>query len=134
MRANIEAKREVQRLTRFTCTPQTANRYHISGIELPWLNANSLSFYMAKERLSSKVRCYYVSLGYAQKNVAKALARIDSLNISHYISLDASAHPVPPNFINQVSIPVLQKVRHDKRFVQERFESQLGIIVFRKVE
>jgi hypothetical protein len=134
MRTGLEKKNEVQRLTRFTCTPQTADRYHVAGIELPWLNANSLSFYMAKERLSSKVRCYYVSLGYAQKDVAKALARIDSLNISHYISLDAPAHPVPPDFVNQVSIPVLQKVQHDERFVQERFESRLGIVVFRKVK
>jgi len=133
-REDMEKKGEVQRLTRLTCTPQTANRTNISGIELPWLNANSLSFYMAKDRLGGKVRCYYVSLGYAQKDVAKALARVDSPNIAHYISLEASAHPVPPDFVNQVSLPVLRSIQRDKRFVREGFESRLGIVVFRKTE
>jgi hypothetical protein len=129
---DAKAKEEIQRLIKLTCTPQTAERYNISGVELPWLNADSLSFYMAKERLRGKIRCHYTSLGYTEKDVRRALARIDQLDIAHFISLNEPAHPQPPNFLNQVSLPVLQAIRKDKRYVQQPFDSELNIIVFRR--
>jgi hypothetical protein len=114
-------------------TSEAANRYNIVGIELPWFNANSLDFYAAKYRLVTDRRAYYTSLGYAEKDVGKALDRIDAIKTVYFISLEERAHPFPPDFLNQVSVPVLVKVQADQRFVRRSFLSQSGIVVFQRV-
>ena len=123
---------EVKGAVELTCDTQRAYRYNITGIELPWLNANSLSFYTAKERLESKIRCYYTSLGYAEKDVTRAWDRLETLNIAHFISLAEPAHPNPPNFLNQASIPILNKIKADERFAPKPFDSNLNVIVFQR--
>ena len=123
--------RELEKLITFTCNSRTENRYNIAGIELPWINANSLSFFSAKARLTKNVRCYYTSLGYAEKDTTRAWNRLNSLKIASFISLEEAAHPEPPNFLNQVSLPILRRIRSDSNFVQQQFESELKIVVFR---
>ncbi len=121
---------EMERLITLTCNSRTENRYNIVGVELPWLNANSLSFFSAKARLTNNVRCYYTSLGYAEKDSTRAWDRLNSMKIASFISLEKSAHPELPNFINQVSLPIFQKIRNDSHFAQQPFESELKIVVF----
>ena len=125
---------EIRRIITNTCTPNLEGRHNVAGVELPWMNADSLSFYAAKERLHSHIRCYYTSLGYAEKDVSRAWDRLNDLRIAHFISLEEQAHPNPPDFLHLVSMPILTKVRHDPRFVQLPFDSQLHIVVFRNRE
>jgi hypothetical protein len=98
------------------------------------MNANSLSFFAAKERLQSHIHCYYTSLGYAEKDLSRAWDRLNDLRIAHLISLEEGAHPNPPDFLNHVSVPILREIQHDARFVQLPFDSQLHIVVFRNRE
>ena len=126
-----EAMNELTRIAGLTCTPGTAHRYSITGVELPWLNANSMSFYAAKWKQENKVQCHNTSLGYAEKDSTRAWERLNRLNIAYFISLEETALPQPPNFVNQVSLSILQRIRADRRFVQLPYESKLNIVVFR---
>ncbi len=125
---------EMKRLIHLTSNTRTDYRYHICGVEYPWLNFNSLSFYAAKARLKTNLRCYYTSLGYAEKDMSKAWRRLESLKIIYFISVKEGKQPEPPNFVNKASLPVLRRIREDDRFVLEPFESKLGVIVFRNAQ
>lgn len=129
-----EEMNELTRIVELTCTLETAHRYSITGVELPWLNFNSLSFYAAKRKQETKVQCNNTSLGYAEKDPMKAWERVNELNIAYFISLEESAHPQPPNFLNEVSLSILQKIRADHRFTQLPYDSKLKVVVFRRNE
>ncbi len=125
---------ELTRLIQCTTSERTANRYIVDGVEYPWLNANSLSFYAAKEELKSRRRCFYVSLGYAEKDEDKAWQRIFDAKSVYYISVEANAQPKQPDFLNIVSLPTLERVEADRRFVQEPFDSEFSIALFRNTQ
>lgn len=133
-RQNKQTMIEVERLVQLTATEKTMNRLNICGVEYPWLNANSLSFYAAKARLKTHFRCYYTSLGYAETDMERAWQRLKSLKIPYFISIKEEKQPKPPNFVNKVSLPILQRIRQDKNFVPDPAESILGVIVFRNTQ
>jgi len=125
---------EITFLTQRTSNKESHFRMNIIGVEYPWLNANTLSFYSAKNCLKTRIRSYYTSLGYAEKNVEKAWLRLNELKIAYFISIAEDKQSKPPNFVNEASLPIIKKIRKDPMFVQEPFESKLGIIVFRNVK
>jgi hypothetical protein len=125
---------EMRRIITTTCMPSLEERHNVVGVDLQWMNANSLSFYAAKERLQSHIHCHYTALGYAENDLSRAWERLNDIRIAHLISLEEEAHPNPPDFLNHVSIPILRKIRHDPRFVRLPFASQSHIVVFRKRE
>jgi hypothetical protein len=125
---------EITVLTKRTSHQKTYFRMNITGVEYPWLNANTLSFYSAKNRLKTNFRSYYTSLGYAEKNTETAWLRLNKLKIVYFISIAEEKQSRPANFVNEVSLPILKKIRQDPMFVQEPFESSLGIILFRNAK
>jgi len=121
--------REVEGIVAITST--VAGRYNIVGVEEPWLNANTVSFFAAKHRLETGVRGYFTSLGYAEKNVAAARKRVEDLNLLYYITLDEPFQTTPPNFVNIVSLPMLKQIRIDPHFDQVPFPTANGVVIFR---
>lgn len=77
-------------------------------------------------------RSYYTSLGYAEKVVATASKRVDDLNTMFYITLDERFQTIPPNFVNIVSLPMLQQIKADPRFRQVPFPSVNGVLIFQR--
>ena len=123
-------KAEVERIVDMTCTGQTAGKYHMVGMELPWLNYNTLSFYSSKSQQTDGFRCYYTYLGHAERDVRKAYDRLDYYKVNSFISQDEAVQPAPADFLNRVSIPVLRLVKQDVRFTQVPFESPSGVVLF----
>jgi hypothetical protein len=122
--------REVERVIRMTST--VTGRYNIIGVEEPWLNLNTASFFAAKHRLDTGIRSYYTSLGYAEKDVTLAVKRVEQFNPMYYITLDERSQPVSPNFLNMASLPMLRHVRTDPRFEQVSASNTTGVLVFRR--
>lgn len=122
--------REVERIVRWTST--VTGRYNIVGVEEPWLNLNTVSFFAAKNRLDTGIRCYFTSLGYAQKDLAAAVKRVEELNPMYYITLDEPFQRIPPNFVNMVSVPMLKHVRMDPSFEHVPASSANGVVLFRR--
>lgn len=126
-------KTEIENVVSATTERVHPFRYNISGFEAEWLNANSLSFYAAKHRLDVGFRSYYTSLGYAATETAPAWERMESLNIRYFISLAAEHQPSPPNFVNQISLPFLERLRKSSEFRPTPFHSELGIVIFERI-
>jgi len=127
------ARAELSELIRATSVPGTEFRYNISGVELPWLNANSLEFHAAQGRLETGRRNYFTSLGYAETDVEKAWTRLEQIRIVYFVSLEESKQPNPPDFINRVTLPILKRVVSDPDFTRVDFPSRLGILLFRRI-
>jgi hypothetical protein len=127
-----KARNEVSRLIELTCTTATAQRYNIVGVDLPWLNHNSMSFYASKRKQDNKRRCYYTSLGYAETDDSRAWKRVDDFNIEYFISLEKSV--LPSDFLNQVSAAVLKRIQLDARFIPILYDSCCKVIVYRNGE
>jgi len=100
------------------------------AIEEPWLNANSLDFFAAKERLYRGARTYFVSLGYAQKDADAAFRKIDEFHARYVITLRRAFQSPNPNFLNAASLPLLERIGRDPRFSELPFRSRYGLIIF----
>jgi len=125
---------ELGRLVQATNDLLHPGRYVVSGVELPWFNANTESYYAAKARLDSARRGHFTSLGNAQADPAAAWKRLDAMNALYFVSLDASHQPSPPDFLNAVSLPTLRRVMADPGFKRVPFPSSEGIVLYRRVE
>jgi hypothetical protein len=122
------AYREVTEIVRLT---SVFPGYNVVAIEEPWLNANSTSFFAAKNRLNTGVRSYYTSLGYAEKDTSVAMKRIEDLSARFVITLDGPFQS-PPNFLNVVSLPALRELKVGQRFARVPFPSEKGILIFER--
>lgn len=124
--------RELARIVRHTAPSGAIARYNIVGLELPWLNANTLSFFAAKEELTSGARNGYTGLGYRPKDLDLAWKRMSDLKSDYFISLDEANQPTDPNFLNLIAAPALRRIRDDPDFISEPFTSDLGVVLFRR--
>jgi hypothetical protein len=105
--------------------------YDVVAIEEPWINANSLAFFAAKNRLTTGIRSYYTSVGYAQKDPAAAIKRIDEFSARFVITLDEPFQS-EPNFLNLVTLPVLRELKSSQSFMRVPFTSKKGILIFKR--
>jgi hypothetical protein len=105
--------------------------YNIIAVEEPWLNANSAAFFAAKNRLDTGIRSYYTSLGYAEKDPAVAMKRIEDFATRFVITLDEPAQSTP-NFLNLVTLPVLHELESGGRFTRVPFSSEKGMVIFER--
>ena len=125
---------ELARVVQATATDETRGRINMIGVEYPWFNANSASFYAAKAALSGVPRCYYTSLGYAEDEVEAAWHRLlTDINAPFFVTI-ARDHRPPSDPLNRVSLPIMQRVELDERFVPQAFPSELGIVVYRRTD
>ena len=111
-------------------TSNVSERYNMLAVEEPWINANSAAFFAAKDRLNTGVRCYFTSIGYAQKDPAAAMRRIEEFRTRYVITLAEPFQTAPPNFLNLATLPVLEQMRRDTRFARQEFASQNGVVIF----
>lgn len=114
-----------------TCSPELAGRYQICGVEYPWLNANTLSFYAAQQRLDRGYRCRYTSLGYAESRMEEALRRLYGLKPCYFISLAPEFQTDRADCFNRVSLPVLDALMHSGDFQDQGFPSHFGIVILK---
>ncbi len=128
------ARAELTELIRVTSVPGAESRYNIVGVELPWLNANSLDYYAVKGRLETGRRSYFTSLGYAETDLERAWTRLEQIGIVYFVSLEEDKQPSPPDFVNRVTLPALRRVASDPAFARVNFPSRLGILLFRRVD
>jgi hypothetical protein len=123
---------EIARIVHHTANLVGKSRYNIVGVELPWLSAGTLSFFAAKEKLKTRRRCYYSSLGYAARDLDLAWKRMSDMKPGYFISLEETAQPTNPDFLNLISIVALRRIRDDPDFAPEPFTSDLGVVLFRR--
>lgn len=116
-----------------TCPQTEKNRYNIIGLELPWFNANSASFFSAKQSLTKGFHCYYTSLGYAENDIEKTWQRLLDMNINYFVTLQPSLQAKPADPFNQVSLPILERIQKTSKFTPCLFIDDQSILLYKQV-
>ncbi len=114
----------LQGLMLASCPPSAMNRTNVVGPEYPQLNANSMAFFSAKERLKSGYRCSYTSLGYAENDVGRALARVRDMHTHDIILPRTSSLPADPDPFNRALVGTQAAVASSPDFIETH---QVGI-------
>jgi hypothetical protein len=125
------AKRVLTFGVQATCSSELANRWNIIAVEYVRLNANSANFYAEKEEYATGYRCYYDSLGYAEKNFQHAWQKINALAPAYVLTV-APEKQFPPDFVNIVSRPVADLLAIDPRYALLPFSGPY-LLIYRKV-
>lgn len=128
-------KQLLSKLVDTTCKNETEkDRYNIIGLELPWFNANSAAYFSAQQQLKKDFRCYYTSLGYAEKDTEKAWARLFDLNINYFATLQPRSQAETANPLNLVSLPILERIQSSPKFTREIFvDDQSHVLLYKKI-
>jgi hypothetical protein len=128
-------KQILSKLVDTTCKNETEkDRYNIIGLELPWFNANSAAYFSAQQQLKKDFRCYYTSLGYAEKDTEKAWARLFDLNINYFATLKPRSQAEAANPLNLVSLPILERIQSSPKFTREIFvDDQSHVLLYKKI-
>ena len=116
-----------------TTTMATSAHYNLIGYEADWFNANTLTFYAAKRRLSLGYRCFYTSIGYAPSDVQASWAQIESVRPVAFISLSPDFMAKPPDFLNQVALPILERIAQSPKYAKAVFPNQSGIVIYQRI-
>lgn len=99
-----------------SCPADRANRYSIIALELPYFNANTAAFYSAKNKLTAGFRCFYTSLGYAESDVERALARLKGMQPEAVVYLHSFQPAATPDPFNAVSQQIRTRIASDPAF------------------
>ena len=125
-----------------TCTPETANRISIVGVDYPWLNHNTLELLAFERHARQGRKCYYTSLGYAETSVPRAWKRVRDFNPPFFISIDYGnpintlPHPqrlmvVAPNPFNAVNRAVFRRLLRSQLFELVPGSRHDGFVILR---
>jgi hypothetical protein len=112
-------------------TSEGQEHNNMIAVQEPWLNENSAAFFAAKQCLTTGRRGYYISAGYAQKDLGAALRRMEEYHTEYVIELAEAFQPSPPNFLNLTALPMLQRLRDNPGCKQEPFSTVNGLVLFR---
>jgi hypothetical protein len=115
------------------CTEPDKERYNIIGVELPWLNANSVAYFSAKQLESRKFRCYFTSLGYAETDTNKAWERLLSLRTNFFVTINLNLYPDKTDPMNQVALPIVDKVKSSKKFKLDTSLDNSKILIYKNI-
>jgi 4-amino-4-deoxy-L-arabinose transferase-like glycosyltransferase len=128
-----------------TCVTESASRINMVGGDYPWFNANTLEMLAFERYAESGRRCYYTSLGYAEKDPRVAWKRVGDFNPPFYISIDyGNPHnPLPreqtvavarADAFNRVDLAVFNRVKRSPKFEVVSYSRGGGFVVFRAVD
>lgn len=132
---NTIEKRTLSGLVDATCGNKVEeNRYNVIGLELPWFNANSATYFSSKHLLDRDFRCYYTSLGYAENDVEKAWQRLFDINVNYFATLQLRSQVEATNPLNLVSLPILERIQGSTKFTREVFfYDQSRVLLYKKI-
>lgn len=102
-----------------TCNQDSAGQYTVIGVELPWLNSETVSYFASKRRLENHLRCYYIPLGFAQSDPEVVIAAVMTVDPQYFVTLDPDLYPIPADAFNQVSVKILDEARTEKTIAEE---------------
>jgi hypothetical protein len=125
---------ELEAIVERTCGRGGFGAENFVGVELLRLNAHSLTYTAAKERLAGRAgACQYHSATFG--SVDDALALASTRPFVYWIAVDPEVRPVPPHLaaINQSAPIVLRRLRRRHLLEPEPWHGPPGVLLFRFV-
>jgi hypothetical protein len=123
-------KDEVTKIVELTSTNYANSKLNMVGIELPWLNANTLSFYASKDRLKTNLKASYTSLGYAETDIKKAISRINELKPIYFITLRQEELENVSDFLNITNNDAANYIMSSGRYTKNLNKNKLNIEIY----
>ncbi|MCG3210319.1 MAG: hypothetical protein FOGNACKC_03950 [Anaerolineae bacterium] len=118
-----------------TCTETGAERYTVIGVELSWLNSETVSFFASKNRLQTHRRCFYIPLGFAESDPEVVVAAVMTFDPIYFVTLDPDLYPIPTNPLNQVDLAILEQARDEKTIAEdEPLAEEPAVLFFHRIE
>jgi len=116
-----------------TCrVPEDAWRYNIVGVDLGWLNHNTLSYYAAIRQLEQGFDCLYTGLGFAQSDATVAWEKAVALRPRYVITAAPEYAPSAQDPYNRVSEAFLERALAGGYVVpEEPLDSEDRVLIFR---
>jgi hypothetical protein len=107
---------------------------NIVGVDLQWLNANTLSFYSSKVRSESKKKIYFTSLGYAESDGKKSIERIKEIKPNFYITLTNGELVKNNDFLNKTSKATSEYLSHNPNYQRYSFKNTYNIVIYKRID
>lgn len=123
---------EVRRLAALATQDRREGRPWMIGVEVPWLNATSMSFLTVQQELRTHGSPLFTALGYAPTDFAATWNDLEAAQPPYFVSLQPERMLAQPDAFNLMARPVLERVAADACFEREEFASQLGLVVYRR--
>ncbi len=118
-----------------TCTGASAERYIVVGVELPWFNSETVSFFASKNRLQTHRRCFYIPLGFAESDPEVVVASVMTFDPIYFVTLDPDLYPIPADPLNQVDLAILEQARDEETIAEdEPLAEEPAVLFFHRVE
>jgi 4-amino-4-deoxy-L-arabinose transferase-like glycosyltransferase len=122
---------ELRQALNATCEPGVSSRLFIVGMELPYFNANSFSFYSAVNGLTGGIRCAYASLGYAESDPRLAWSSVVNRHPGGILFLkDELARISPSDPLNRVSASVAERAGDSTVFRRSTIAQDPNLLLF----
>jgi hypothetical protein len=117
-----------------TCFSANADKYKVIVSEIPYFNANTISFYSQFNRAWNRApRCYYAPLGYAESNLEKAVNRVDNLEADFLVFLKSNLIINDNDLFNGLNFDVYEYYNFTNKDVfVENFNSEFDLFIFRR--
>jgi 4-amino-4-deoxy-L-arabinose transferase-like glycosyltransferase len=114
---DASARDRLTRATLQSCDKEHSKQATIIGLDLIDFNPVSASFLAEKDAPMLGYRCVYGSLGYAETNVQRALARVENAGVVYFVTFPHDKVP-PPTFdpFNRVAKPVAELIAANPDF------------------
>jgi hypothetical protein len=121
---------QLQQVLRLTCNSETNNRWIFLGLNLPYFNANSLSYYSKLESIHAGGKCGYLNL--AGSDPENAWRNVLAEHPGAIVFLKNELAQVAPNDgLNPYSRAVFNRASSVSEFVLNRPAENSNLIVFR---
>jgi hypothetical protein len=125
--------REMERLfEQLTADERTAQRCSMLGSDRMWCNGPTFSYLDMKRQRTGKPTVLMQPMPWMCSDGEQAFKAVQNCNALYVVFvMDAQG---PGEFYNRASEPLLKIIRSDPQFVQERFDSKEGMLLFRRVQ
>ena len=115
-----------------TCVESADNKQFVVGLELPYFNANSLSFYSRIASIRSGIKCGYVNLGYFESDAERAWSNLLDRRPGGILFLESElSHIAPGDAFNRVSYSVCERARSSPAFRRQAVSGIPDLLLFR---
>lgn len=122
--------RQVEGLVEELNVPEYDGIYHLCGVSCPWLSGSTLNYYAALRSLDADCRTQFGRLGNGPLNPEAAWSRVHG-ELGSFIAISDAAREQVTTDSPDVEVEILQRIRHDERFVHEPRPEWPDLLLFR---
>jgi 4-amino-4-deoxy-L-arabinose transferase-like glycosyltransferase len=105
---------------------------NVVGVDIQWLNANTLSYFSSKVRPKNNKKIFFTSLGYAESDTKQSIKRIEEIKPNFFITLTNKDLLKNDDFLNRTSKAASEYVSNNVNYKKYNFDNTDNIVIYKK--